>query len=251
MKAMWLLCIHSQEKLPYSLAGVDSNDVLFPTPAEKSTYPNQTNCLVIVVCVKRNSTRSDAAVTSRPADGLGCRLNSEPCVDLLNKVLQEMLADLMALKEAGVDAPAAIDLMAKLALQLYAPNCLKPYNLLPFPCRRTQLANDHLFCAAQTLHACDACPVHEANRNPGIQLTILTHNSARWTRTISTAYLTRVGDIVVVADPHALLFRVVNRLSICSRWHTRQERFRNRRHLLQSLRCGQKLSSWSRVCRRV
>jgi hypothetical protein len=37
MKAMWLLCIHSQEKLPYSLAGVDSNDVLFPTPAEKST----------------------------------------------------------------------------------------------------------------------------------------------------------------------------------------------------------------------
>ena len=36
MKAMWLLCLHSQEKLPYSLAGVDSNDVLFPTPAEKS-----------------------------------------------------------------------------------------------------------------------------------------------------------------------------------------------------------------------
>jgi hypothetical protein len=37
MKAMWLLCMHCQEKLPYSLAGVDSNDVLFPTPAEKST----------------------------------------------------------------------------------------------------------------------------------------------------------------------------------------------------------------------
>ena len=37
-----------------------------------------------------------------------------------------MLADLTALKEAGVDAPEAIDLMAKLALQLYAPNCLIP-----------------------------------------------------------------------------------------------------------------------------
>ena len=77
MKAMWLLCTYSQQKLPYSLLGVDSNDTLFPAPAEK-----------------------------------------KPCVDLLNKCLQEMLADLMALKEAGVDDPLALNLMAKLALEL-------------------------------------------------------------------------------------------------------------------------------------
>ena len=153
-----------------------------------------------------------------------------------------MLADLTALKEAGVDAPEAIDLMAKLALQLYAPNCLIPYNLLSFPCRRTQLANNHLWCTAQTLHACDARPVHEANRNPGIQLTKKTHSSARRTGIISAAYLTLVDDIALVADPHALLFRFVDRLSICSHWHTRQERFPNRRHLLQSLRCDQRPS---------
>lgn len=59
----------------------------------------------------------------------GCRLLSEPCVDLLNKIMQEMLADLGALKEAGVDAPEALTLMAKLAMELCAPNLtrLEPY----------------------------------------------------------------------------------------------------------------------------
>jgi hypothetical protein len=36
--------------------------------------------------------------------------------------MQEMLADLGALKEAGVDAPEALTLMAKLAIELCAPN---------------------------------------------------------------------------------------------------------------------------------
>jgi hypothetical protein len=48
-----------------------------------------------------------------------CLSRAEPCVDLLNKCLQEMLADLTALKEAGVDAPEALTLMAKLAMELY------------------------------------------------------------------------------------------------------------------------------------
>ena len=63
---MSLLCTYCQNRLPYRLQGIDSNDVLFPTQEEK-----------------------------------------QPVVALLNKCLQEMLADLMALKEAGVDDPVS------------------------------------------------------------------------------------------------------------------------------------------------
>jgi hypothetical protein len=58
-----------------------------------------------------------------------------------------MLSDLTALKEAGVDAPEAITLMAKLALDLYAQACLEPYS-----CYRSRISYATkpmiaLFCA--------------------------------------------------------------------------------------------------------
>jgi len=78
MRLMELLCHYCQDKLPYYVAGVDSNDVLFPTTAEKA-----------------------------------------PCVDLLNKTLQEVLGDLGELKEAGIDDPAALKLQATLMFELH------------------------------------------------------------------------------------------------------------------------------------
>ena len=42
-----------------------------------------------------------------------------PCVDLLNKTLQEFLGDLGELKEAGVDDPVALALQASLMFELH------------------------------------------------------------------------------------------------------------------------------------
>jgi hypothetical protein len=78
MRMMKLLCSYCQDKLPYRITGVVSNDVLFPSPAEKA-----------------------------------------PCVELLNKTLQEVLGDFGQLKEAGVDNPAALTLQAKLMFELH------------------------------------------------------------------------------------------------------------------------------------
>ena len=103
---------------------------------------------------------------------------AEPCVELLNKVLQAMLADLTALKEAGVDAPEALTLMAKLAIELCAPSL--PFLQLHTRMRalRSQLAMfilDANLCVrtvyhTQTFYACEARALHEADRDPGMQL---------------------------------------------------------------------------------
>ena len=104
---------------------------------------------------------------------------AEPCVDLLNKVLQAMLADLTALKEAGVDAPEALTLMAKLAIELCAPSLSFLQLHTWMRTLRSQITmfvlDANNVCVrtvynTQTFHACEARALHEADCDPGMQL---------------------------------------------------------------------------------